>query len=42
VIYLTELQVGVTTCFQIIIIYAQSVRYGLDVTPRLIAALTIN
>jgi len=32
----------VTTCFQIIRIYAQSVHNGLDVMLRLIAALTIS
>jgi len=41
-IYSAELQVCVTTCFQIIRIYAQSLRNGLDVTPWLTAAITVN
>ena len=45
VIYLAEEKkniVSVTICFQIIIIYAQSVHSGLDVTSWLIETLTIN
>jgi len=42
VIYLADLYVCVTTCFQFFRIYAQSVHNGLDDMPRLIVALTIN
>jgi len=42
VIYLAELQVCVTTCFQTVRIYAQNAHNGLDVLPQLIAALTLN